>query len=210
MSKITDLRSGKRSDKRVNLFLDGKFAVSLGLIEVASEGLKVGQELSDDRIQSLLAALKTNRCLDTAYRYLGYRPRSEAELRDRLERRGFAPEEIENTIVKLKEQGYLDDTVFARFWKENRETFNPRSRFATSRELKKKGVADDVVKEVVGEIDEVESAYRASINKAHHLSGLDYEHFYRKLGDYLKYRGFGYGVISQTVKRVWQEIQEAK
>jgi hypothetical protein len=33
----------------------------------------------------------------------------------------------------------------------------------------------------------------------------DYQSFRRRLGGYLKRRGFGYGVINHTVERLWQE-----
>jgi regulatory protein len=191
------------------MFLDGKFVFALETEAVVKEGLKVGQELSTDRIDSLLASLHISRCLDAAYRYLGYRPRSEVEIRERLNRRGFPAEHIDTVITKLKEKGLLDDADFARFWKENRESFKPLSRRATSRELKQKGVSEEIISEVVSEIDEGESAYRAAISRVSRLSKLDYEQFRRKLGEYLRYRGFGYSVINQTIKRVWQEIKEA-
>ena len=46
MSEITDIKTGKRREKRVNVFLDGRFAFSLLAEVAAQEGLKVGQELS--------------------------------------------------------------------------------------------------------------------------------------------------------------------
>ena len=52
------------------------------------------------------------------------------------------------------------------------------------------------------------AAYQADLHKAQHLPKQDYEVFRRRLGDYLKRRGFGYTVISQTVKRLWQEMKE--
>jgi regulatory protein len=208
MSTITALRAGKRIEKRVNLFLDGKFAFSLEKDKVAQEGLKVGLELSGDRLDALMTSLRLSRCLDAAYRYLGYRPRSEAELRERLQRRGFPAEHIEQTISKLKEQGLLDDLSFARFWAENRATFRPRSRGITRSELRKKGVTEDAISQAVGEIDEVESAYRAAVIKARRFSRLDYPEFRQRLGEFLRRRGFTYDIINQTVRRVWQEKKE--
>jgi regulatory protein len=54
----------------------------------------------------------------------------------------------------------------------------------------------------------MESAYQAALSKAQHLPKQEYEVFRRRLGDYLKRRGFGYAVINQTVKRIWQELKE--
>ncbi len=204
MSKITALKVNKRTGKQLNMFLDGKFAVSLDTETAVKECLEVGQELPADRIETLVKNLNLSRCLNTAYRYLSYRARSEAELKERLHRRGFEDSQIEIVINKLKEKNLLDDTAFAQFWMENRETFRPRSRRLTRLELRKKGVADTIIKQVIEKTDDTESAYHAAQSKAPRLPH-DYEVFRRRLGDYLKRRGFGYTVINQTVKRMWQE-----
>jgi hypothetical protein len=46
MKKVTAISEGKRG-KRVNVFLDGKFAFSLEAEVAVREGLGVGQELSE-------------------------------------------------------------------------------------------------------------------------------------------------------------------
>jgi regulatory protein len=208
MGKITALKTNKRTDQQVNMFLDGKFAVKLDSELAVKKGLKVGEEISDDRIKELTEDTELARGLNIAYLFLSYRPRSEAEMKDRLRRRGYEDSKIEIIINKLKEQNLLDDTAFAQFWKENRDTFRPRSQRLTRLELKKKGVADEIIKEVTDDSDDMQSAYQAALHKAQHLPNQDYEVFRRRLGDYLKRRGFGYTVISQTVKRLWQEMKE--
>jgi hypothetical protein len=89
MSKITALRAGRGRGKRVNIYLDGKFAFSLEAEVAIREGLRVEQELSTERIKTLSGADNLQRCLNAAALYLSYRPRSEPELRERLRRRGF-------------------------------------------------------------------------------------------------------------------------
>src|SRR5215204_1128361 len=49
-----------------------------------------------------------------ALNLLGYRARSEAELRERLRRYGYIEETIESVVLRLRELGYLDDAEFAR------------------------------------------------------------------------------------------------
>ena len=208
MSKITALKTNKRRDKQVNMYLDGKFTVSLDTEVAVKEGLEIGQELSDDHLKYLMGNIGLTRCLNAAYRFLSYRPRSEVEMKDRLHRRGFEDSKIEIVINKLKEQNLLDDTAFARFWKENRDTFRPRSKRLTGLELKKKGVADEIIKEVTDDSNDMQSAYQAALRKSQHLANQDYEVFRRRLGDYLQQRGFGYTVINQTVKILWQEMKE--
>ena len=205
MSIITKLTAGKSRRKRVNVFLDGKFTFSL-LAEVAlKEGLQVGQELSANEIEALTKSDHYHRCLNAAIHYLGYRPRSEAEVRQRLQRHGFDNDCTEKVLAKLKEQDLVDDTAFARFWKENRESFSPRSRWLTRLELQRKGLDGGIIEPVVDEVDDSDSAYRAAVSKTRRLSPSDYQGFRRRLGEHLRRRGFSYEVINNTVERVWKE-----
>jgi len=205
MKKVTALRTGRRQGKRVNVFLDGKFAFSLEAEVAVKQSLQVGQELSEGDIEALTRADLRHRCLNAALLYLSYRPRSEAELRQRLHRRGFDGDNVEAALTKLREQGLVDDLAFAQFWKDNREAFRPRSRWLTKLELRQKGVADNIIDQVVANVDEEDSAYRAAVSRARSLPRSDYQNFRRRLGQYLKRRGFSYQVITQTVERVWQE-----
>ena len=208
MGKVTALHIGKSRRKRVNVFLDGKFAFSLEAEVAVKEGLQLGQELSASEIEALARSDHFHRCLNAAAHYLSYRPRSEFELRERLHRRGFDGDSVEAVLTKLKEQGVVDDMEFAQFWKDNRESFSPRSQWLTKLELRRKGVADDIIDQVTDAIDDDNSAYRVALSKARSLPLSDRQGFRRRLGDYLKRRGFGYGVINHTVERVWQELGE--
>ncbi|MFQ6121644.1 MAG: regulatory protein RecX [Dehalococcoidales bacterium] len=205
MSKITALRSGRGRRKRVNVFLDDRFAFSLETEVAVKEGLQVGQELSTSQVEALTGSDHFHRCLNAAFHYLSYRPRSEAEVRGRLQRHGFDGDCIEAVIARLKEQGLVDDFAFAQFWKDNRESFNPRSQRLTKLELRRKGVVSDIIDQVVDSIDDDDSAYRAALGRARHLPLSDYQSFRRRLGEYLRRRGFNYEVINHTVERVWQE-----
>jgi regulatory protein len=205
MNKITAIRFRKDRGKRVRIFLDGRFAFGLEAEVAIKEGLQVGQELSGSHIEALARSDRFHRCLNTAARYLSYRPRSEFELRERLHQRGFDGDSVEAVLTRLKEQGLVDDIAFAQFWKDNRESFSPRSRWLTKSELRRKGVAQDVIDQVADVIDDDDSAYRAALDKARSLPRSDYQGFRQRLGGYLKRRGFSYGVINHIVERVWQE-----
>jgi len=205
VSKITAIRAGKGRQQRVNLFLDGKFAISMDTEVVTKAQLKTGQELTSNQMAALHKSDRIKRCLNAALHYLSYRPRSEAETRERLQQRGFDNESIEATLTKLKEQTLIDDAAFAQFWKDNRQAFSPRSQRLTRLELSRKGIAADTINGVVGEIDDQENAYRAALNKAQRLPLSDHSNFRRRLSYYLKSRGFNYEVTNYTVERLWQE-----
>ena len=205
MKSITALRIGRGRGKRVDIFLDGKFAFSLEVAVVAKEGLRVAQALSDEQIEALVRSDRFYHCLNTASRYLRYRLRSESELRERLGQRGFDADTLEAVISRLKELGLVDDIAFAEFWKDDRESFSPRSRQLTGLELKRRGIANDIIEQVVNTTDDDDSAYRAALSKARRLPRSDEPGFRRRLSEFLRRRGFSLTVINHTVERVWQD-----
>ena len=205
MAKITALRKEGGRGKRVRVFLNGKSAFSLEAEVVVKDHLRVDGELSTAQIEALGRSDGFQRCFNAAVRYLAYRPRSEAEMKERLYRRGFTEENINAVVAKLKEKGLLDDIYFAQFWKDNRETFSPRSQRLTRMELKRKGVADSVIEQITGSADDEDSAYRAASGKASRLPLTDYQSFRRRLEGYLRRRGFDYEIINRTVGRMWRE-----
>jgi regulatory protein len=205
MPKITGMKKAKGREKRINVYLDGKLTIKLLAETALKEGLKIGQEITNSQLEKLTGLNHYQRCYNAAVRFLGYRPRSEAEIKQRLQRHGYDADDIEKTLAKLKEQGLVDDIAFARYWRENRETFSPRSRRLTKMELKRKGLSSDVIEQVISEIDEKDSAYRAALSRACRLSLNDYQIFRQRLGSYLGRRGFNYGIIKEIIERVWQE-----
>jgi regulatory protein len=209
MGTITAIKNTKGQGKRVNIYIDGKFLLALDVDIAVREKLKVNMELEPGRVPLLEKSQQLKRGMDAAVRYLGYRPRSESEIRERLSQRGFDAETVEAVAGKLKEQGLIDDSSFARFWMENRETFSPRSRYLTARELKKKGVADEVIDDAVNGIDDSESAYRTASTRAGRMTVADYNEFRERLGGYLRRRGFNWETIKKVIEKIWQERQEA-
>ncbi|MCD6453422.1 MAG: RecX family transcriptional regulator [Dehalococcoidales bacterium] len=203
---MTGSRLGGGRGKRVRVYLDGRLAFSLEAEVAVEQGLKVGRELAADQIKALTIADSLQRCQLAAEHYLSYRPRSEFELRERLRRRGFDGDSVAMVLSRLRERGLVDDMGFAQFWKDNRESFSPRSQWLTRVELRRKGVAEEIIDQVVKVINDDDSAYRAAISKARRLPLSDYAGFRHRLGGYLKRRGFNYGVINHTVERLWQEL----
>ncbi|MDD5339282.1 MAG: regulatory protein RecX [Dehalococcoidales bacterium] len=206
MAKITAIKKTKGRQQQVKVYLDGKPALALLAETALNEKLKVGVEVAEDRRETLAETDRRQRCYNSALQFLSYRQRSEAEIRQRLQRHGYIEAHIDKAIVRLKELGLVDDAAFARFWQENRDAFSPRSRRMTKLELKRKGLSNDVIEQVVSEIDEKDSAYRAALSRARRLPKDDYQTFRQRLTGYLGRRGFNYGIIKETTQRVWHEV----
>ena len=147
------------------------------------------------------------RALQVALRYVSFRQRSVTEVRRRVGKE-FSQPVVEQVLASLSRYGYLDDVEFAQRWRDSRERRRPRGRFALRRELRAKGIADNIIDATLENLDESSSAYRAGERRARRWLAdeeMDYQTFRRKMWDFLRRRGFGSGVAGDTTARLWQE-----
>lgn len=192
----------------MNIYLDGEYA--FGLSRIVAAWLKVGQELSEDKIASLQAEEAVEITYQKALHFLGYRPRSSAEVRQNLTKRGIAADLIDQALTRLQRAGLVNDQQFARAWVENRNAFQPRSASALRLELRRKGLSDDNIQPILAEqVDEQALALEAGRKYARRLEGLEWVEFRRKLGGFLARRGFSYDTLIPVVSKIWEETRMA-
>lgn len=203
MKKITALVVQRKNPNRVNVHLDGEFA--FGLSRIVAAWLRVGQELSEEKIEQLVAEDGYERAFQQAMLFLSYRARSEAEIRQNLRKHEYAETVIEHTLERLRRDGLANDDQFAQAWVENRNTFRPRSRRMMAMELKQKGLADEAIQSAIETVDDEASAYEAARKRAARFKGLEWIDFRKKLSEFLARRGYSYGVIAPVVTRIWNE-----
>ncbi len=204
---ITALRFQKRNRERVNVYLNGQFA--FGLPAIVAARLRVGQTLDDEEIAHLRQQDAVERAYERALNFLSYRPRSTAEVRRNLHRKAVDETVIEAVVERLTRVGLLDDREFARYWVENRVQFNPRGERALRHELREKGVAPEIIADVLAEFDEEEAARSVAEKRAPRLAHLAPRDFRRKLTDYLARRGFAYSTIKPLVEELADGLRES-
>lgn len=145
------------------------------------------------------------RTLEYAVKLLAAKPRSEAELRERLLEKAWATEEaVEAALARLKEYGYVDDERFAFGYASARVRQKPVGRQRLARDLQMKKVpretADEALKLVYDETTEEELIERA-IEKRTRLRGpAKTPKEIKSLFDHLLRLGFSYDLISRKVR----------
>jgi regulatory protein len=204
MQTITALTVQKKNKDRVNVFLDGAFA--FGLPYATAVTLKVGQSLSPAEIEALQQENLLDKVKNSALRLISYRPRSVAEVRRHLDRKGHDPHLINTAITHLQTVDLLNDEKFAQYWIEQRETFKPRSRMALHHELRQKGVSREIIEAALVNLDETAAARRAAEKKARRWANLPEPLFRKKLGGFLQRRGFHYEIIKETMDELWSSL----
>jgi regulatory protein len=145
------------------------------------------------------------RTLQRAVKLLAAKPRSVAELRERLLEKEWADEAaVEHALAKLKEYGYLDDDRFAFGFASYRVRQKPVGRQRLARDLQTKKVsketADAALELVYQETPEEELIERAIEKRARLRGQPKTRQETKSLYDHLLRLGFSYDLIIRKVR----------
>lgn len=141
--------------------------------------------------------------LKRAYKFLSYRPRSEAEVRAKLSQLGFPHKSIDTTLEKLRSLKLLDDESFARGWVRARAEGRGYGPLRIERELRQKGIARSVIQEVVRETfgrNEGKEKARGLLEKRFRGKDLGDRKILNRAVAFLQRRGYHSSVIAELVK----------
>lgn len=202
MPQITKISPQKRK-KRVNIFIDEKFAFGIDLETFAKYSLRVDQELSQEEIEKIIKEGELQRVYDKALKFLSFRPRSEKEVDDYLNKKKVGEQTKKMVIEKLKKAKLLDDRQFALWWFDQRITFRPSGRRLLEYELAKKGIDQETLNRLLETrlTDDLEFklAKEAAQKKLAAYQKLSPLEFHQKMTAFLARRGFSWEVIKEVI-----------
>jgi len=125
-------------------------------------------------------------------------------MRRKLGRRGYGEEEVESTVTRLVELGYLDDRAFAEGHVRRRSS--GLGRLALSAELAARGVDRAVADAALGGLD-AEDQLAAATRLAERLAGrksfLGFREMLNSVGPKLMRRGFSPGIVRSACWAAW-------
>jgi regulatory protein len=130
-------------------------------------------------------------------------PRTRAQLADDLRRRAVPDEVATKVLDRFTDVGLVNDRAFADEWVRSRHSQRGLSRRALGHELRKKGVADDLVAEAlreVGDDDEHRAAEELVARRLPALQRFDREVRVRRLVGMLARKGYPGGLAMQVVR----------
>jgi regulatory protein len=92
-----------------------------------------------------MEAREQERAIALAYRAVGHRDRTEAELRTFLERKRVEPGAIDGAVAELTEAGVIDDARYARRFAEDKRELESWGSERIARDLTRRGVPPEVI-----------------------------------------------------------------
>lgn len=202
---VTAIEPQKHHPERVNVHVDGAFRLALAAELVLAERLRVGDEVDEARLAELERKDQAWQARDAAMVLLSYRPRSAAELRRRLARKGFAAEVVDATVERLGDLGVVNDASFAETFVRDRVRLRPHGRRRLRQELRAKGVDEETAAAAIDEVMEREDASeldlaREAAARWKPRPGEERDRARRRLHGFLARRGFGSDAIRQVLE----------
>jgi regulatory protein len=196
---VPEITGVKERRGRVRVSVDGEHWAELDAGVAIESGLREGAAFTWDELGPLRVAGERPLAMTRALNLLGYRARSEAEIRTRLARHPYAPETVEVVVGRLEELGYLDDEEFARQRaREKSRKYGPRR---VAADLMQSGVGREIVAEAVAEEfegrSEIEDA-RSAV--ARRYNGVGSEAEARRVYGFLARRGYSAGVCAEVAR----------
>ena len=208
--RISAIETQEKRENRRSIFINGKFALGVDATVVADLGLRVGQQISEDELRTVVHAELVTKARERALKLLDYRARSRTEIARRLARAGFEEDVIEETLGRLERMGLVDDAHFSRAWVNHRLDGKGMGRTRIRWELRQKGVPQEVAEEALSAIDE-ETEHQSAMDKARRRWEKDADPDERKkrqrLASYLQRQGYDWGVISTILNELSTEAE---
>ena len=150
------------------------------------------------------------RPLNLALKYLSYQPRTVHEMQTYIKKKGFNQEVTIKIIDILKEKKYLNDRDFAILFIESRIKTKPKSKFAFTYELKKRGISAVIIDDILEPYDDQDLALKAVRSKIKTWQRLDSEKYKKKMMNFLQYRGFNFDICQSTIDHFIQSNDVVK
>lgn len=198
MPKITDIQLQKNNKTRANLYLDGEFAFGVQVLTVMKLGLKVGQEVSQVRLEEAVFDSESSVAFEKAVDYLARSMKTEKQICQYLEKKGYSAPVVQHVVDKLKNYRYVDDDQYAQMYVRQNAVRKGQRRLRV--ELQQKGVQEEIVQQAT-QIDEQEEQQNAQLLAQKYMKGKQSDDkTLQKLQRFLLYRGFGYEVVNSVVR----------
>jgi regulatory protein len=204
---ITKLVVQQKQPHRVTVFLDGLCVLEVSQTLVLEYGLRVGRSLSVEEQERLRSAERLLAAKATALQYMTYRPRTAHEVRQRLRRGGYETAVVEQVMEHLHAHRTLDDAAYAHAYLKARRDIRRDGPQRIRHKLRQRGVCraliDEAMQQELTAADVLEAARAQAAKYWPRLSReADPAKRRKKLGDFLRRRGFPFATVQQVVKEL--------
>jgi regulatory protein len=209
---ITKIERQKRYHKKVNIYLDDEFAFGIHEDVLMKFQLRKGDPINNDTLEQIQSSEEFNLAKEKALRLIGYRARSEKEIRMKLREQQFRPATIDEVIEHLKKLAIIDDNKFAQAFVNDTLLRKPTGKAMLRYQLRLKGIDTQTINEMLRVTFEKQDEEMLALDAAKKLlaryrssrKATELEKQQRRIAGFLSRRGFGWTTTNTVLRKLFK------
>lgn len=152
--KITAITNQENRKERCSIFVNGEFLIGIDQSILLTYGFKKGDVIELHQWEELWEKEQQQKVFHWLVRRLETRAHGKEELRQKAKIKGYPDAWIDPALNKIERLHLLNDEAFAQSFASDKFRFKKWGPVKIRLELKKKGIADSVIKKVMLDFQE--------------------------------------------------------
>lgn len=204
MAEITAITPQVKDKTRCNIYLDNRFYCGLTLECVVVNRLKVGQHVQQEQLDEFQLQSEKTTALDKALTYITATQKTEKQIRDYLQKKGYVPAVVEYVIEKMRGYNFLNDGAYAQDYVN--EVSHKKGGKLIKMELRKRGVSEEEIDAAISSVSVEEQTQSALQILQKYLRYKDKDQAtLQKAFRYLLSKGFDYEIAKDALALIGDE-----
>ena len=209
MGTITEISVQKKNKNRCNIYIDNVFAFGVSNELIYKENLKVGMMVDEEKLKKIAYEENLINCKETALKIIERSYKTKKEMIKRLLEKGYALEEVNETLKFLEEYNFINDESYTKAFINDRTKTQGKQKIKYA--LKNKGVSDEIIEEELSKLDmekEKENANILALKKYSILIKRESDKYKlkEKIIRFLISRGYNYEVAKDAVNEILKSV----
>ena len=194
-----------KKGENVILYFDDGSTLLLDFNSVIEQGFRKNDEVSENDFESLKTYSSRIVIKNSAFLYLSRRIHSKGELFQKLKKKEYDTNIIDDVLNELEDKKYLDDEYFTRKFTEEKLHRKKWGLDKIKSHLFVKGIKRELIEKVLSEFADDEiilvNAKHLLEKKKNYYAKKKYsdQQLNQKLFSFLRSRGFSYEIISKAI-----------
>lgn len=204
---ITKIEAQKNKKERVNVYINDEYSFSCSMELVYRYNLEKGINIDLDYIKEVVKEDNYIYCKESALRTIEKTLKTEKEVINKLEKKGFEKSTIDKTMIFLRNYNFVDDNKYAKCYIKEKLKVDGKKKIKFN--LLKKGINESIIDESFSAYDTSGDEYINSLRKIAEKKynilkkgNIDETKMKKKLCDYLLRKGY----LWSEVKLVLNEL----
>lgn len=206
MAVITKIESQKKSEDRVNIYVDEKFFMAIYKELVFTFNLKKGDIIDEENLKNILKDEMFLKAKNKALNILSRASQSEKKIREKLSN-DFEEDTIDDVVDFLSKYNFINDNELASKIVSTNVNLNKYGKNKIKQNLYNKGLDKSAIDEAMNEIDidtEFENALYLAEKRYDRVKNEDPKKAYAKIANHLAYKGFSYDIIKSVLNKIFK------